>query len=154
PVRHRDEFEPEYSARDGQSPSMPQHLTLPSMPAASRGSTHHRRVNRQSSWDEYAQDGEDWSRSESSYPDDAYDYDTGRSRAQSSARPLTLTHIDERVDVEQVEYQSPPRGLVPADSVPDLVAWRPPMPAQRKPVYTRTIETARRHPWSVSRICL
>jgi hypothetical protein len=122
------------------------------MPAASRDSTRHRRVNRQSSWDEYAQDGEEWSRS--SYADDAYDYDTGRSRAQSIARPLTLTHIDEMVEVEQEEYQSTARGLVPADSVPDLVAWRPPMPAQRKPVYTRTIETARRHPWSVSRICL
>ena len=156
PARRRDDFEPEYSARDGQSPSMPQHLTLPSVPsipAASRDSTRHRRVNRQASWDEYAQDGEDWSSSR--YPgDNAYDYDTGRSRAQSIARPLTLTHIDEMVEVEQEEYQSTARGLVPADSVPDLVAWRPPLPAQRKPVYTRTIETARRHPWSVSRICL
>ncbi|HEU4783048.1 MAG TPA: hypothetical protein VFS83_06905 [Ktedonobacterales bacterium] len=168
PVRRRNDFEPEYSARDEQDPSMPQRLTLPSvpsMPATSRDSTRHRaahsqsdrvsyrRGNRQSSWDEYAQDGEEWSNAR--YPDeDAYDYDTGRSRAQSIARPLTLTHIDELVEVEQDEYRDSARGLVPADSVPDLVAWRPPMPAQRKPVYTRTIETARRHPWSVSRIGL
>jgi hypothetical protein len=155
PTRRRDDFEPEYpeySTRDGQSSLAPQHLTLPSMPAASRDSTRHRRVNRQSSWDEYAHDGEDWSSSR--YPGEGIDYDTGRSRAQSIARPLTLTHIDEMVEVEQAEYQSSARGLVPADSVPDLVAWRPPVPALRKPVYTRTIETARRHPWSVSRICL
>ena len=155
PARRRDDFEPEYpeySTRDGQSSLAPQHLTLPSMPAASRDSTRHRRVNRQSSWDEYAHDGEDWSGSR--YPGEDIDYDTGRSRAHSVARPLALTYVDEPGEVEQEEYQSTARGLVPADSVPDLVAWRPPVPAQRKPVYTRTIETARRHPWSVSRICL
>ncbi|HEX5440238.1 MAG TPA: hypothetical protein VFW76_05100 [Ktedonobacterales bacterium] len=167
PARRRDDFEPdysEYSTRDGQPSSMPQHLTLPSMPAASRGGTRkrpaygqsdrvsQRRGNQQSSWDEYDQDGEDWY--SSGYPDDNENYDTGRSRAHSVARPLALARIDEMVEVEQEEYQDGARGLVPADSVPDLVAWRPPLPAQRKPVYTRTIETARRHPWSVSRICL
>ncbi|HEY7341127.1 MAG TPA: hypothetical protein VH591_09620 [Ktedonobacterales bacterium] len=166
PARRRDDFEPEYSARDEQTPSMPPQFTLPSvpsMPAVSRDSTRHRpahslidrvahrRGNRQSSWDEYAQEDEDWS--VPNYPDeDHFDYDTGRSRAQSIARPLTLTHIDE--PVEQEVYRGGARGLVPADSVPDLVAWRPPLPAQRKPVYTRAIETARRNPWSVSRIGL
>ena len=165
PVRRRDDFEPEYSARDEQAPSMPPHLTLPSvpsMPATSRDSTRHRsahspgshrRGNRQAPWDEYAQNGEDWS--SSGYPgDENDDYDMGRSRAHSVARPLALARIEELVEVEQEEYRGGARGLVPADSVPDLVAWRPPMPVQRKPVYTRTIETARRHPWSVSRICL
>ncbi|HKT39104.1 MAG TPA: hypothetical protein VJR48_12090 [Ktedonobacterales bacterium] len=168
PVRRRDDFEPEYSARDAQAPSMPPHLTLPSvpsMPALSRDSTRHRsahslsdrtshrRRNQQSSWDEYAQNGEDWSAS--GYSDDEDNYDTGRSRAHSVARPLALARIEELVEDEQEEeYRGGARGLVPADSVPDLVAWRPPMPVQRKPVYTRTIETARRHPWSVSRICL
>ena len=168
PMRRRDDFEPDYSARDAQAPSMPPHLTLPSvpaMPATSRDSTRHRsahslsdrashrRGNRQSSWDEYAQNGEDWSAF--GYSDDEEDtYDTGRSRAHSVARPLALARIEELVEDEQEEYPGGARGLVPADSVPDLVAWRPPMPAQRKPVYTRAIETARRNPWSVSRIGL
>ncbi len=166
PVRRRDDFEPEYSARDEQPPSMPPHLTLPSipsMPATSHDGTRHRpshslidrvshrRGNRQSSWDEYAQDGEDWSNA--GYPnDDNNDYDTGRSRAQSVARPLATMYIE--APVEQEEYPGGSRALMPPDSVPDLVAFRPPMPAQRKPVYTRAIETARRNPWSVSRIGL
>jgi len=95
PARRHDDFEPDYSARDEQAPSMPQRLTLPSIPsvpAVSHDSTRHRRGNRQSSWDEYARNGEDWSAS--GYPgDDNDDYDTGRSRAHSVARPLALVTV-------------------------------------------------------------
>jgi hypothetical protein len=162
PVQRHDDFEPEYSARDAQPPSGSPHFTLPSvpsMPAISHESTRHhpghtlidrvahRRRPQQSSWDEYAHDG-DWS----GYHEIDDDYDTGRSRAQSVARPLALMRIEE--PVERDEYRSNVQALTTTDSVPDLVAWRPPMPAQRKPVYTRAIETARRNPWSASRIGL
>jgi hypothetical protein len=164
PVRRRDDFEPDYSARDEQAPSHPPHFTLPSvpsLPAMSRDGTRrrpaqslisrvsHRKGSRQSSWDEYAQDNDEWSTS----PDEEDGYTTtARSRAQSVARPLALTRVEDVV--EQDAHRSGVRALVPPDSVPDLVAYRPPMPRQRKPVYTRAIETARRNPWSVSRIGL
>ncbi|HKT40377.1 MAG TPA: hypothetical protein VJR48_18545 [Ktedonobacterales bacterium] len=147
PAQRRDDYEPDYSARDEQTPP---HLTLPSipsMPAVSRDSMR-RRGRRQSSWDEYDRDGENWS----GYPDDDVDEDTGRSRARSVARPLALMRVEESVELE--EYRDSPQSLITTDSVPDLVAWRPPVPARRKPIHTRAIETARRNPWSVSRISL
>lgn len=166
PAQRYDDYEPEYSARDAQQPSGSPHFTLPSvpaMPAVSRNGGHggrrrpghnlidrvtHHRGQQQSSWDEYARDDEEWS----GYPDEDDNYDTGRNRAHTVARPLALTRIEEPVVRE--EQRGNVRALVSPDSVPDLVAWRPPVPMRRKPVYTRAIETARRNPWSVSRICL
>lgn len=169
----RDFYEPEYSARDEPAPSGSPLFTLPSvpaMPAVPRDATRRRSgralINRvmhhhdhaPSSWDEYARDGENWS----GYPDEDDDHiTTGRSRAQSVARPLSLMRVETPATWEEPAQsgaqsiaQSNARALVTADSVPDLVAWRPPVPAVRKPVYTRAIETARRNPWSVSRILL
>lgn len=165
PAQRYDDYEQEYSARDAEPPSGSPHFTLPSvpaMPAVSRNSARrrpgnnlidrvvHHRGQRQSTWDEYEDDGGDWS----GYPDedDIDDYDTGRNRAHTVARPLALARLDEPAVIE--EQRGNVRALVSPDSVPDLVAWRPPVPMQRKPVYTRAIETARRNPWSVSRICL
>lgn len=166
PVRRRDDYEPEYSARDEQAPSGSPLFTLPSvpaMPAVSREDPRSRSGNnlsdrmaqrrdpRQSAWDEYAHDGDDWS----GYREDDDDgYATnGRSRSHSAARPLlSMMRVDQPAEVD--EYRGDARALMTTDSVPDLVAWRPPMPEARKPVYTRAIETARRNPWSVSRTLL
>ncbi len=157
----RDDYEPEYSARDAQAPSGSPHFTLPSvpsMPATPRGSARrsgHNLIDRvarrgqQSSWDEFGHDDENWS----GYPNDDDDYDTGRSRAQSVARPLALMRIEQSLEREE-DYRGNGRALTTTDSVPDLAAWRPPVPVRRKPVYTRAIETAQRNPWSVSRMGL
>jgi hypothetical protein len=145
-------FEQDYSARDAghaAAPRRPAHELLDR-------AMHHRR-QQQSSWDEYAGDGQEWSQFDD---DDDTMTTTARSRAQSVARPLALTHLQQAVEPVAVQnraqstYQGNARALVAADSVPDLVAWRLPVPVVRKPVYTRAIETAHRHPWSVSRSAL
>lgn len=184
PVRRNnddaDYFEQDYSARDAQAPSGPPQFTLPSHPsihAIDRDGEHtaahrrparafldramHHRGHQQSSWDEHARDGQDWSRFDDD--DDDARMTTTRSRAQSVARPLALTHMQQAVEpmIEPVAvqnrvqntYQGNARALMAVDSMPDLVAWRPPVPV-RKPVYTRAIETAQHHPWSVSRSLL
>jgi hypothetical protein len=168
---HYDYDEQAYATRDNPSPSGTPHFTLPShpaMPAMGRDTARRRNVSarerQQATWDEYGRDGEEWP---SYQDDDDPGASTGRSRAQSSARPLALMHIpapaerevyrDDDQDAYKGAYQnaaSAPRALVTADSVPDLVAWRPPVPAARKPIHTRAIETARRNPWSLSRIAL
>ena len=169
PVQRRGYDEPAYLTREDQTPSGSPHFTLPSipsMPALPRDDMQHRpgrgvfdrlahpRGRQQSSWDEYASQGEEWS----AYPEDDNDMTlSGRSRAHSVARPLALMRADTVVERDEAQYQSSmpnARALVTTDSVPDLVAWRPPVPAGRKPVYTRAIETAKRNPWSVSRIML
>lgn len=176
PGDYGDYFEPEYSARDEQRYSGPSRFTLPShpampampaMPQEDERPTHRAgqkfidRVGhphrQQSSWDEHARSGDEW------YGEDERST-SGRRRAQSKARPLTLTIVEEqdapaqypvndRVN-DRVNERSNDRALMTMDSVPDLVAWRPPMPSRRKPVYTRAIETARRNPWTVSRSML
>lgn len=143
-----DYYGPEYSARDEQNyPVATPDGARPSR-RGYRGLidriSHGPRLQHapRADWDEYARNGEDWSAD----PEDSDTlYTTGRTRAQSVARPLTLARVP-RVE----------RALAPMDmdSVPNLVAFRPPMPAQRKPVYTRAIETARRNPWTVSRTFL
>jgi predicted double-glycine peptidase len=178
PAQPRGYYESDYPLRADQPSSSSPQFTLPSLPSmptiarknASQRSGQtllnravHPRERGQSAWDEYAQDGDEWS----PYPEDDDGYDdmrtTGRSRAQSRARPLAMTHIEAppvRQPVEYDEYgdygdhQDPGSALVTVNSVPDLVAWRPPVPVRRKPVYTRAIETARHNPWSLSRICL
>lgn len=167
---YNDYDESGYPTRENPAPSGTPHFTLPShpaMPAMGRDSGHRRaapiRERQQATWDEYARDGEDWS----GYPDvDDPGASTGRSRAQSSARPLSLMRLDAPAEREVYrgddhgdydDYQDAvptSRALVSTDSVPDLVAWRPPVPAARKPIHTRAIETARRNPWSFSRIAL
>lgn len=159
-----------YPTRENPSPSGTPHFTLPShpaMPAVGRDSGRRRaapiRERQQEAWDEYERNGEDWN----GYPDDDDPgVSTGRNRTQSSARPLALARLDATIEREvyrdddrydRDDYQDPvpaSRALVSTDSVPDLVAWRPPMPAARKPIHTRAIETARRNPWSLSRIAL
>lgn len=162
--------EPGYPTRENPSPSGTPHFTLPShpaMPTVGRDSGRRRAVPRrerqQATWDEYGRDGEDWH----GYPDDDDPgVSTGRNRTQSSARPLALARLDavserevyrddDRYDRDDYQDSVPAsRALISTDSVPDLVAWRPPMPAARKPIHTRAIETARRNPWSLSRIAL
>lgn len=139
---------PGYPMRDEPPPSGSPHFTLPSMPVPASSRNGARRQGRGSpTWDEYARDGSDWE----APPDDG-GYTTGRSRAQSVARPLTLARIEAPPTRE--EYSSNPRALMAPDSVPNLAAWQAALPVARKPVYTRAIETARRNPWSVSRIML
>ncbi|HEX6542919.1 MAG TPA: hypothetical protein VF040_14270 [Ktedonobacterales bacterium] len=173
PTQGYDDFEPEYSAREAQAPSGTPHFTLPSVPAmpavsregAKRRSSrtvfdriaHPRRHQedqeyQESPWEEYARQGEEWDE----YPNDDDVTPTGRSRAHSVARPLSLAlaPVPVQEPAAQERYQSGVHALVATDSVPDLSAWRPPVPPMRKPVYTRAIETARRNPWSVSRTCL
>ena len=170
PAQRNDYDEPAYPTRENPAPSGSPHFTLPShpaLPALGRETTRRRaaqpRERPQATWDEYARDGEDWS----GYPDDDPGASTGRNRAQSSARPLTLMQInapserevyqqDDRVTYQDEYQEAVPasRALVSTDSVPDLIAWRPPVPIARKPIHTRAIETARRNPWSLSRIAL
>lgn len=167
---YQDYDEARYPTRENPSPSGTPHFTLPShpaMPAVGRDSGRRRaapiRERQQEAWDEYERNGEDWN----GYPDDDDPgVSTGRNRTQSSARPLALARLDATIEREvyrdddrydRDDYQDPvpaSRALVSTDSVPDLVAWRPPMPAARKPIHTRAIETARRNPWSLSRIAL
>ena len=159
---------PNYPTRDDPAPSGAPQFTLPShpaMPALGRDSARHRNAPRgrqQAPWDEYARDAEDWP----AYPgDDDPGASTGRSRAQTSARPLALPSATPIAPAEYDVYRDnvvddyqgavpDARALMSTDSVPDLIAWRPAAAPVRKPIHTRAIETARRNPWSLSRIAL
>ena len=93
--------------------------------------------------DDYASDGGD------PY-DEGYEYET-RARARSLARPLTpaLPHYNDPDDLPLPAY--PP---LPADSAPELAAFRPARAPQRVRLDTRALTQAARSPWTIVRLAL
>lgn len=154
-------------------PASPPRVTLPSIPAlptvkntlAATGRHRaasprsvlsrvtQRRPRRASTWGEYAAHEAGWSGDWSDDWPDADSYEPDRKRANTAARPLSLIRVS---DAERYEPDVP--HVLPPESIPDLVAYRPPRLAPRPANYTRAIirgaSNTARSPWSLARAVL
>jgi hypothetical protein len=177
--------EPSYDHYDDDPDLTAPRLTLPSVPAtparkaSSRpGSSGSQRTllsrisvrrtprrQRHDTWDEYSRQSDEWESGEweDEYYEDAPD-PRQRDRARSSARPLmALQPVEPALPEPRYEddldtfgqYDDMSLEGLSTDSVPNLVAYRPPrLPARRATAYTQTLVRNASNPWNVVRAIL
>lgn len=143
---------------DGRSSSSGRHRTLLSRISVRRAP----RRQQTDTWDEYSRQSDEWE--SDGWEDEPYEDAPDprrRDRSRSSARPLmALQPVEPALPAPRYDddldsfgqYDDMSLEVLPTDSVPNLVAYRPPRsPARRPTAYTQALVRSASSPWNVIR---